>query len=264
MLQNKIVVITGGLGLLGLSFAKEIVGEGGIVILVDINAKNAKTVIEELNNNTDEEKASFHQADITSEKSVEELIKSLIKEFGHIDTWVNNAFPRPKSVDLEEKREYSPHFFEMNSNYLNESVALNLGSIFVCSKLIAKQFVNQKFGHIINISSIYGVIAPRFEIYEDTGMTMPVDYAMIKSGIIHFSKYLSKYMKNKSVRVNTLSPGGVFNNQPREFVDKYSKISSSGAMLKPEHLSKVLAFLISENASHINGQNIVVDDGWTL
>jgi NAD(P)-dependent dehydrogenase (short-subunit alcohol dehydrogenase family) len=125
-------------------------------------------------------------------------------------------------------------------------------------------FQKQGYGNIINISSIYGAMAPKFEIYDNTEMTMPVEYAAIKSGMLHLTKYMAKYFKGKNIRVNAISPGGILNNQPSEFLSKYNQNCSTKGMLDAKDLNGTLIFLLSDMSNYINGQNIVVDDGFTL
>jgi NAD(P)-dependent dehydrogenase (short-subunit alcohol dehydrogenase family) len=264
MVKNKIIVITGGAGLLGQEFVRAALENGGIVVIADIDKASAEKVIAEISTATDQVKAQFHALDITSEKSVDILIKTISEKFGKIDVWVNNAYPKTKIMGTVTKREYSNSFFDMNYEDFCKSVSLNLGSMFLCSQRIAAYYIKQGYGNIINISSIYGLIAPRFEVYDSTGMTMPVDYAVNKSAMNHFTRYLAKLLKGKNIRVNSLSPGGVFNNQPEDFVNEYGKLALNKGMLGKEDVSGTLLFLVSDHSKYINGQNLVVDDGWTL
>ena len=117
---------------------------------------------------------------------------------------------------------------------------------------------------LVNLSSIYGTIAPRFEIYEDTDMTMPAEYAAIKAGLIHLNKYFSKYMKGTNFRVNSLSPGGVLNDQDQIFLEKYNSKCLSKGMLDPKDLAGTIIFLLSDKSEYLKAQNIIVDDGFTL
>lgn len=264
MVKDKVVVITGGAGLLGFEFAKAIAKNGGSAIIGDINEESVKQKIGELTNNSERKNIDFLKLDITSEASINFVINSVVKKYGQIDAWVNNAYPKIDSFDKQKKREYGNSFFEVDVKDLCESIRVNISSYFLCSQLISKYFLMQGYGNIINISSIYGVIAPRFEIYDYTEMTMPVDYAINKSSMIHFTKYLAKYLKDKNIRVNTLSPGGVLNNQPKSFVDSYKNFATSKGMLDREDINGALLFLVSDLSKYINGQNIIVDDGWTL
>lgn len=264
LLKNKVIVITGGAGFLGKEFCTSILKENGKVIIADIDEHAANNFIFEISKIYLQSTLVFHYLDINSKESIENLIKNISQKFGKIDSWVNNAYPKIKSIGKNQKREFSNSFFDLDHSDFCESISLNLGSVFLCSQRISSFFIRQGYGNIINISSIYGIISPRFQIYSDTKMTMPVDYAVNKSAINHFTKYLSKLFRNKNIRVNTLSPGGIFNNQADSFVKKYKEFTLNKGMLDVDDVSGSLIFLLSDYSTFINGQNIVVDDGWTL
>jgi NAD(P)-dependent dehydrogenase (short-subunit alcohol dehydrogenase family) len=264
MLDKKVVIITGGLGLLGQSFAKAVLEHNGTAILADLPNPNADEIIKSLAKNSNSDNVYFYTIDITSKESVKSVVKSVHDKFEKIDSWVNNAFPRISRTSNNIKREYSSSFFDFSYEDLYESVGLNFGGTFLCSQQISKYFLDQGYGNIINISSIYGIIAPRFEIYDQTSMTMPVDYAIIKAGTIHFTKYLAKYLKGKNIRVNSLSPGGIFNNQPETFVKAYKNFSINKGMLDCNDINGALLFLLSDYSQFVNGQNLTVDDGFTI
>jgi len=139
-----------------------------------------------------------------------------------------------------------------------------LGGYFNTSQQFAKYFQKQKCGNIVNISSIYGVIAPKFEVYDNTSMTMPVEYAAIKSGLIHLTKYMAKYFKGMNIRVNTLSPGGIFDSQPEKFLEAYKKECLNKGILDKSDLKGTLVYLLSDMSKYVNGQNIVIDDGFSI
>jgi NAD(P)-dependent dehydrogenase (short-subunit alcohol dehydrogenase family) len=248
MLKNKIVVITGGAGLIGQEFAKAVVKNNGIAIIADTNKKLAKKLV---TRNID-----FVKMDITSKKSIKDMIKYLKNKYSKIDALVNNAYPRNKN--------YGKHFFDVKYKDFCENINLNLGGYFLTSQQFAKYFKKQGYGNIINISSIYGVVAPRFEIYEDTNMTVPVEYAIIKSAIIHFTKYLAKYLKGANIKVNTLSLGGILDNQPDSFVKAYKDKCLNKGMLNKSDPANSLVYLLSNMSENLNGQNIIVDDGFSL
>ena len=256
MLNGKVIIVTGGAGLLGKEFIRTIIEHNGVAIIADINKeiglKTKKVLQEELST----KKINFVQLDITSKKSINKMINKVYKKFGKIDALVNNAYPRNKN--------YGRDFFDVEYSDFRENLSLNLGGYFLTSQQISLFFKKQGFGNIINISSIYGVVAPRFEIYENTTMTMPVEYAAIKSGLIHLTKYMAKRFKGLNIRVNTLSPGGIFDNQDKAFLAEYNKRALSKGMLDKKDLSGTLIYLLSDMSEFVNGQNIVVDDGWTL
>jgi NAD(P)-dependent dehydrogenase (short-subunit alcohol dehydrogenase family) len=256
MLNNKVVVITGGAGLIGQEFIKAVVEQNGIAIIADINEEVGNKVKENLSRELNTQNVDFVNLDITSKESLGECINYLDNKYKRIDALVNNAYPRNKN--------YARHFFDVEYEDFVENLGLNLGGYFTTSQQFAKYFKSQGNGNIINISSIYGIIAPKFEVYAGTNMTTPVEYAAIKSGLIHLTKYMAKYFKGMNIRVNTLSPGGIFDNQPQDFLDAYKKECLNKGMLDKSDLKGTLVYLLSDMSKYVNGQNIVVDDGFTL
>jgi len=256
MLKDKVVVITGGAGLIGKEFVKAVVENGGIAIIADINEEIGLRVKENLSDELSTNNIDFVKLDITSKDSLQECIKYLDSQYGRIDALVNNAYPRNKN--------YGKHFFFFFYSDFVENTGLNLGGYFTASQQFALYFQKQGYGNIVNISSIYGVVAPKFEIYENTPMTMPVEYAAIKSGLIHLTKYMAKYFKGMNIKVNALSPGGIFDNQPSEFLAKYKEQCLNKGMLDKSDMKGTLVYLLSDMSKYVNGQNIVVDDGFSL
>jgi NAD(P)-dependent dehydrogenase (short-subunit alcohol dehydrogenase family) len=256
MLSNQVVVITGGAGLIGQEFVKAVVEQNGVAIIADINEELGGKVTRLLSQELETQNINFVKLDITSKSSLQNCIKHISDKYQKIDALVNNAYPRNKN--------YGKHFFDVEYDDFVENVGLNLGGYFKSSQEFAKYFQTQGYGNIINISSIYGVVAPKFEIYKDTPMTMPVEYAAIKSGLIHLTKYMAKYLKRGNIRVNALSPGGIFDNQPKSFLNKYKKECSNKGMLDKSDLKGTLIYLLSDMSQYVNGQNIIVDDGFCL
>jgi len=243
MVQGKVVVVIGAGGLLGRDFVRGIADHGGHPVLADI-----------VESNTSEHLAIA--VDINSTASVMALISTVHERFGRIDAVVNSAYPR--------NAQYGRKFFDVTHEDFCENISLNLGGMFLVCQKMAEYFQKQGHGNIINIASIYGVTAPKFEIYENTAMTMPVEYAAIKSAVIHLTKYMAKYLKGSHIRVNSISPGGILDRQPEAFLAAYKKLCTDKGMLDPAEVTDALLFLISDMASYINGHNLVVDDGFSV
>lgn len=241
-LENKIIIVTGGNGLLGREIINKISSEGGICINVDINHETSEDL-------------SLVQCDITNPESVQSSIDLIVEKFGRVDGLVNNAYPRTK--------DWGAKFEDIQYSSWKSNVDWQLNSYFYFSQQISQQMKLQGRGSIINMSSIYGIVGPDFTVYDGTEMTMPAAYSAIKGGIVNFSRYLASYLGPYNVRVNTVSPGGIFDGQNQIFVDNYNKKVPLRRMGVPEDISPVIAFLLSDEAGYITGQNISVDGGWT-
>ena len=256
MLKNQVVVITGGAGLIGQEFVKAVIEQNGVAVIADINEELSRKVQGDLSKELGSENIDFVKLDITSKESLQKCIKLLDKKYQRVDALVNSAYPRNKN--------YARHFFDVEYEDFVENIGLNLGGYFTTSQQFAKYFQKQGYGNIINISSIYGVVAPKFEVYNGTSMTMPVEYAAIKSGLIHLTKYMAKYFKGMNIRVNTLIPGGILDSQPESFLNNYKDNCLNKGMLDKSDLKGTLVYLLSDMGKYVNGQNIIVDDGFSL
>jgi NAD(P)-dependent dehydrogenase (short-subunit alcohol dehydrogenase family) len=255
LLTNKLIVITGGAGFIGRQFCTAVAEHGGTAVVADIDIDAATRVAQEIVAKYPgrTEAASL---DITSQESVKALIEKLHGQYGRIDAVVNNAYPR--------NRNYGRKLESVTYEDFCENVGLHLGGYFLVAQQFGLYFREQGAGNIINMSSIYGVMTPRFEVYEDTPMTMPVEYAAIKSAVIQLTRYFAQYFKGEGVRVNCLSPGGILNRQPEAFLQKYQSYCNGKGMLAPQDMNGSLLFLLSDASQYMTGQNLIVDDGFSL
>jgi NAD(P)-dependent dehydrogenase (short-subunit alcohol dehydrogenase family) len=258
MLKDKVIVVTGGAGLIGKEFVKEIISQNGIAIIADINKELAKNLKKELKIELNTKNIDFVKIDITSKNSIQKAIKKIAKKYGKIDALVNSAYPR--------NSKFGTKFLDVEYGDFCENVNLHLGGYFLTSQQFGKYFQTQGYGNIINLSSIYGVVAPDFTFYKDTNMLgVPVEYAAIKSALIHLTKYMATFFKGYNIRVNAISPGGILDNkQPKIFIDRYNKKCLNKGMLDKSDLRGSLTYLLSDMSKFVNGQNIIVDDGFCL
>lgn len=256
-LGNKIVVITGGAGLIGRGFVEAVVESGGTAIIADIDEISGSRAADEISKKLGTDKIDFIKVDITSRQSVRDMIDIVINKHKVIDALVNNAYPRNKN--------YGRKFENVTYEDFCENLNLHLGGYFLMSQEISGVMVKQKRGVIVNIASIYGFMAPRFELYEDASFTSPVEYSAIKGGLLSLTKYLASYLGKHDIRVNAISPGGVHDNQTESFVAQYSRKAIIGnRMAEPDDLTGALIFLLSDASQYVTGQNIVVDGGWSI
>ena len=243
------IFIAGACGQIGKVLSIELIKKYNLIIF-DKNSKALKSL--NLNNYNKFIKIS---GDISNEKNVEKAVKQASKTFGNIHCAINCTLP------LTNKRK---KFEDVNIKDLSDELRIHLGGAIIFSKVLIKHFNLNKSGNLINFSSIFGVKTPAFENYKNTKMINPIEYGAIKSGIISITKYLAKYLKNKNIRVNCISPGGILKNQPKRFLKKYKSQSLSKGMLDPKDLIGTVEFLLRKDSKYINGQNIIIDDGWTL
>ena len=251
LLSGRVVVLVGGAGLLGQSFAKAIADHGAVAVVADLDLARAEAACASLPAGA----VVAETVDMTSKESLQALIQRLTKRLDRIDAVVNCAYPR--------NARYGRSLQEVEYADFCENVNLHLGGYFLSSQQFAAHFSRDGEGHVVNISSIYGVVPPRFDIYEGTTMTMPVEYAAIKSAIQHLSLYFMRYYKGTRLRFNCISPGGILDGQPTRFTQAYGRHGQSKGMLAAEDVAGTLVFLLSDLSRYVNGQNIVVDDGWS-
>lgn len=250
-IANKIIVITGGAGAIGQSFVKSISENDGIAIIADINFEAAELLAIKIG-----ARSEAFALDITNVNSITSLINSLTQKYGRIDAVVNNAYPKNKN--------YGRKLEDITYEDFCQNINMHLGGYFLVAQQFCFAFKKQGYGNIINMSSIYGSIAPIFQLYDGTQMTMPVEYAAIKSAIDHLTRYFAQYFKGAGIRVNSLSPGGILANQPDSFLEAYNRRSASKGMLDTKDVVGALMFLLSDESRFVTGQNLIVDDGFSL
>lgn len=240
-LKDKIVIVTGGSGLLGKEMISNLVDKGAIAINADINVE------------TDLNKG-FLKIDITSEESVVNAIESVVQFYGKIDGLVNNAYPRTK--------DWGSKFEDLTYDSWRTNVDIQMNTTFLLIQKIMPELLKTK-GSIVNMASIYGVVGNDLTIYENTNIGTAAQYSAIKGGIINLTRYLASYFGKQGVRVNCVSPGGIFDNQNPVFVANYEKKVPMGRMGNPDDIAPAVSFLLSDEAKYITGQNLIVDGGWT-
>lgn len=242
ILTDKIIIVTGGSGLIGKAIVTDICKKGGFVINIDLAVES------DLQNGT-------YKVDITNDIEINKAVKLIISEFGRIDGLVNNAYPRTE--------DWGNKFEDIVPYSWRKNVDIQLNSCFTISQSVLKQMKVQRYGSIVNIASIYGVVGNDFAVYEGTDLTSPAAYSAIKGGMINLSRYLASYFGKENIRVNCVSPGGIFNNQNPVFVKNYENKVPLKRMGSPEDIAPSVSFLLSDEAKYITGQNLIVDGGWT-
>lgn len=260
-LKNKVAIVTGALGLIGKNHCQALAEAGANIIVCDLDENKCIDFASSLPT-----KSIGIGVDITNKSSVENLKDKVLKEFGKIDVLVNNAAINDMFENPQAAAELS-----MFENYPLEmwqkSIDVNVTGTFICSQVIGSEMAKAGKGSIINVASTYGMVGPDQSIYKkpDGSQTFykSAAYPATKGAIINFTRFLATYWGNKGVRVNTLSPGGVENNQDEYFVNNYSAKTPLNRMAYPNDYKGAIVFLSSDASSYMTGANLVVDGGWT-
>jgi len=254
-LDGKVAIVTGGGGLLGPEFGAALAEQGAAVALVDLVQEKAEAAARSL-------VAAFGgnilgiSADIGEPDSVATMVGRVLAEFGRIDVLINGAAGRP------------PGFFAPFEDYAlsdwDQVLSANLTGTFLCCQAVGRHMKEHGGGSIINTSSVYGVVSPDQRVYEGSSINTPAAYSASKAGVIGLTKYLSTYWASDKIRVNAITPGGVFNHQDSVFVRQYERRTPMGRMAWAHELRGAVAFLASDMSSYVTGHNLIVDGGWTV
>jgi len=265
-LTGRTALVTGGVGLLGAEFCRTLAEAGASVAVLDLNAASTSATADSLTQGGF--KALGVSADITNPDSVNAAVNKVLSAFGRLDILVNSAALDPKFDADAMKRGITPGSFEdYPLEQWSAAMNVNLTGLFLMTQACVKPMLAQgNKGSIINICSTYGLNGPDQRIYIKDGQRVaykPVYYTVTKAGVLGFTKYLAAYYAGTEIRVNALTPGGVFNNHEDYFEKNYSAKTILGRMAKKDEMNGALLFLASEASSYMTGNNVVVDGGWT-
>lgn len=260
-LSGRVAVVTGAVGILGSRYCRALAEMGATVVVSDLEALACEEMAQRIQSETGG-RAIDLPVDLSSEQSIVDWAKKILDRTGHIDILVNNAAAK------------GPGFFapleEFSLETWNHVMAVNVTGIFLAVREIGPSMVKAGRGSIINIASIYGVVGPDQRIYEgswyeDLGgaINTPMVYSASKGAVISMTKYLATYWGKQNVRVNALTPGGVSSGQNEEFDARYSAHVPMARMASADEMEGALLFLASDASTYVNGQNLVVDGGWT-
>lgn len=256
-LSGKVAIITGGAGLLGSEHAIALTAYGAKVVLADFNLEKCAEAVEKLKSEGVEAVAKY--CDVTSKESWEKLLEEVVTELGKVDILVNNAgfTNQSKSANFDASFENFP------LEDWNAIMNVNLTGAFLGCQVVGKHMVENGKGAIINIASLYGVVSPNHKIYPGTGISQPVAYSVSKHGVVALTKYVATLWAEKGVKVNALTPGGIFNGHEGLFLERFKQLNPIGRMSDKTELRGGLVYLASDASSHVVGHNLIIDGGWT-
>lgn len=268
-IEGKVIVITGGAGLIGRRHTEAVLEGGGIPVLLDIFEEPLKQVKEQFLKDYPEAVMETFVTDITKKEKLEEIRDILLKKYGHIDGLINNAANNPK-MEGGSNNMGAIQFHNLPLDIWNDDIAVGLTGAFLCAQVFGTVMEQQGKGVVINVASDYGIISPDQRVYRKEGIPeeeqiiKPVSYSVVKHGLIGMTKYLATYWAKKGVRVNTLCPASLENGQDLEFIQKLSDLIPMGRMSKPEEYPATVLYMLSEASSYMTGATVLLDGGRTI
>ena len=295
-LTGRVAIITGGAGLLGTEFCRTLAEAGAAVTIADMDGDSAARVADSLTRNGF--RALGQKTDVTEPDSVTRAVAATLEAFGRLDILVNSAALDPKVRGQETRNQgsgtrnrelgesltpnpltpslltsnsltpppLSPTFEDYPLKLWQQAIDVNLTGAMLCCQAAVRPMLEQGSGVIINIASIYGLAAPDQRLYQRKGQPpqyKPAYYTVTKAGLLGLTKYLAAYYAGKNIRVNALTPGGVFNDHDDEFVKAYAAHAVMGRMAEKDEMNGALLFLASDASKYMTGTNLIVDGGWT-
>jgi NAD(P)-dependent dehydrogenase (short-subunit alcohol dehydrogenase family) len=254
-LTDRVALITGGTGMLGSLFARTMAGYGADIVLIDVDRKMCDSCATQIATETGRRVFGI-RADVTDAEDVKRAVRFADETFGRIDILVNNAAAQPEGM-FSSVEDYPIDVW-------NRVMAVNLTAQFLMSRTVAPAMLRRKKGSIVNISSIYGVVAPDQRVYEGLPFNSPPVYSASKAGVLGLTRYLAAYWGSAGIRVNSITPGGVFQDHEDPFLSKYTSRVPMGRMAGEGDLAGAMLYLASDAAGYVTGHNLVVDGGLTV
>lgn len=268
-LTGRVAVVTGGAGLLGAEFCRTLASAGACVLVADLNAGAAEKLSAQLNAGSGVECALAAGVDVTQPESVQGMIHTALNTFGRVDILVNSAALDPKFDPQNAAgaaRLTSGAFEDYPLEAWRQALDVNLTGMFLCCQAAVRPMLEQQRGVIINICSMYGLVGPDQRLYarpEGPQQFKPAYYSVTKAGVLGLTRYLATYYAGQNLRVNALTPGGVYNGHDEVFLQAYAARSVLGRMAQKDEMNGALLFLASDASAYMTGANLVVDGGWT-
>lgn len=252
VMSKKVFLIAGAGGRVGSAICKDLYGLGANLILMDKN----QTALMEVSEKLDPNRILTLNLDVLDQATFQVGLTESLEKFKRIDGGIFVAYPKSRS--------WGSKFGSLKKADLFEDLGSQLGGTILFCQALTEIFLKQKYGHVILFSSIQGITTPKFDHYSGTSMVSPIEYSAIKSGVISVTKYLAKLYRGTGLQFNCISPGGITANQPASFSRRYKGVCNTKGLLDPGDIAPTVRYLLSPEAAVITGQNIVVDDGWSL
>ena len=257
-LDGQVAIITGAAGLLGVQHAIALSDVGASVVLTDLRGESCEQTVAQIREQNQGQVVAW-PCDVTQRISWQALLDQVMSHFSRIDILVNNAAFTTASPSAK----YDAPFHDFPLEDWQQILAVNLTGTFLGCQVIGGQMLAQRSGSIINMASLYGVVSPNHRMYPETGIHQPVAYSVSKAGVIALTRYLATLWAGQGVRVNCITPGGVYNQHPDLFASRYASLSPMGRMAHRDEMRGALIYLASAASTYCTGHNLIVDGGWT-
>jgi NAD(P)-dependent dehydrogenase (short-subunit alcohol dehydrogenase family) len=264
-LDGQTAVVTGGAGLLGKEFCRTLAQAGAAVAVADLNEAATQKVADDLLQSG--YKAQACRVDVTNPESTRAMADAAVAAFGRLDILVCSAAMDPKFDPQNQSAQSRNAFEDYPLSAWQQALDVNLTGMFLSAQAAVKPMLAQDHGVIINICSTYGLVGPDQRLYERPGQPQqykPVFYSVTKAGVLGLTRYLATYYAGKNIRINALTPGGIYNDHDETFTRNYSYRTVMGRMAKKDEMNGAILFLASDASSYMTGNNVVVDGGWTV
>lgn len=250
-ISGRTVVLTGACGLVGRKIAAEFLARGANLVLADLKQADPAGFAASLG-----DKACGVACDVSSADDVAALLRRSLEAFGRVDVLINSHQYKPKGFLVARPEDFPEELWDA-------VIGANLKGTFLTNRDFGKAMLEQGKGSIINFASTYGVVSSNPALYEDNSLGNPVAYSASKGGVIMLTKYLGTYWAQRGVRVNCLTPHGVWNNHEPAFVERFSRMSPMGRLMTSDEVVGAALFLASDASSYVTGSNLLVEGGWT-
>lgn len=266
-LTGRVAIITGGAGLLGAKHAEAVAEMGGIPVLLDLQGEKANELAGQVSARFGVEACGL-TTDITQRAAIEDSLSEILTTFGRVDVLINNAASNPKMEGTTSDWQWT-RLENFPLDLWNQDVSVGLTGSFLCSQVFGSEMARRGGGVILNVASDLAVIAPDQRIYRLPGIpehqqpTKSVSYSVVKAGLLGLTRYLATYWAHRGIRVNALSPGGVYDNQDADFVQRLSSLIPLARMARGDEYKAAVIFLVSDASSYMTGANLVIDGGRT-
>jgi NAD(P)-dependent dehydrogenase (short-subunit alcohol dehydrogenase family) len=265
-LSGRVAVLTGGAGLLGRQYTRTLLSAGARVLVADIDgtaaSREAAAAVRDAGG-----EAVGEAVNVASQADVCRMVRAVLDRWGRLDILVSNAAIDAKADTLADQA-LAGTFEDFPLDLWQQAVDVNLTGTVLCAQEAGRVMVRAGRGVIVNVSSTYGIVAPDQRLYQRDGEERqtrfkPASYAVTKAAVAHLTRYLAAYWGPSGIRVNTLTPHGVFNGHDEQFLRRYNERTPLGRMARVDEMNGPLLFLVSDASSYMTGANLVVDGGWT-